>query len=101
MTNKIMAVGGFFWTALLGLSLLSGRPTLLLLPLCGLYPGQLSSGAGYQPHLLVLWEILFGLIFMALGFVAIRCRSLSAAIAFLLLFLVSSFMFFARASEEL
>jgi len=97
MARKIIIITGVVWGFLFLVGLGCNRPALGLFPLCGLYPGGFASGdPGYNPRFITLWCILLGIIFSALGFIALRYRSVAAAGGFLALFLISGGSFIVR-----
>lgn len=102
MAKKILLVTGIIWGILFLIGFASGKFALGFFPLCGLYPGGIASGdRGYDPRLIALWSVLAGLVFAALGVLALRRQSVGAAVAFLCLFLFSGFIFIARAMQAL
>ncbi len=102
MARNIIIVAGVLWGFLFLIGFGCNHPALGFFPLCGLYPGGFASGdPGYNPRLMTLWAILFGVIFAALGFVGYHFRKMSASIAFLALLLVSASAFVARAAAAL
>jgi hypothetical protein len=98
MARKIIVITCILWGLLFMIGLASRFPALGFFPLCGLYPGGIASGdPGYNPRLITLWSVLFGIIFAVLGFIGYRFRNVSASIAFLALLLISAASFIARA----
>ena len=98
MARKILITTWVLWGCLFLIGFACNRAALGFFPLCGLYPSGFASGdPGYNPRLMTLWSVLFGVIFAVLGFVGYRFRNVSASIAFLALLLISASAFIARA----
>jgi len=78
------------------------QPKVALLPLCGLYPGDIASGnPGYSPILMYAWSVAMFAVFSVLAFFAMWRRSTTAGITLLVLFLISTGVSCARIVETL
>lgn len=75
-------------------------PALALIPLVGLYPGEISS-PGYDPVKGVMWAVGVGVLYLALGRAAIRRNSQVLAALLMALFFVSSVVFVFRLGHAL
>ena len=81
---------------------LAHSPALALLPLYGLYPGQATSGGpNYHPAEMHAWAVGAGIVFLVLGLLGMIWKSKPAAIALMVLFVVSIVVLIARASSDL
>lgn len=77
-------------------------PPLPFLPLYAFYPGVIISGPiDSHPAALHAWGVGAAIVFFALAFAAVRRRSKSAGIAFLALFLISTFIVYARVVDQM
>ena len=98
MARKIVFITVLLW--LVGGAVLAaiGRmPALALLPLYGLYPGAISSGErGYSLTAMHTWAVGIAIVFVLLAVAGAGFRKKPAAIALLVLFLISTFASCAR-----
>ena len=97
MTGTLVIITLFLWLLLL----LSG-PVNAVLPLYGLYPGEMAAGEpNYYPRLMVAWAIAMGTVFTVLGLVALVRSHRPTAFAFAGLFLFSMVVFYVRSAEAM
>lgn len=91
------------WLLLLMFGLLIiQQPQVALLPLCGLYPGDIASGGpDYSPVAMYAWAVVMLVVFSVLAFFATWRKSTAAGIALLVLFLISTGVSCARVVETL
>jgi hypothetical protein len=103
MARKIVIVTLVFW--LLFFMFCAGvarMPGLVALPLYGLYPGEAASGEpGYSPTVMHAWAIGVGIVFLALAIAGVVFQKRAAAIAFMVLFILSTFVSCARMAGAL
>lgn len=94
ITFAVWAVIGFLIGAL------SRDPTVVLFPLYGLCPFEMASGeAGYHPMMLYIWGIPAGAVFIALALIGFLRNNKPAALAFMVLFLLSTLVLVVRVAN--
>jgi hypothetical protein len=97
MARKMVGITSMLWVLIASIAVaLVGQPLAVFLPLYGLYPGEISSGPAYHPARMHTWAAAAGAVFLALGLIAVLRDSKPAAIAFLIFFILSTCMVFAR-----
>ena len=103
MARTLVTITLFLWLLVLMLAYSVFRqPEVAFLPLYGLYPGEVSSGSpGYSLTKMHVWAVGAGLVFLVLGILGIWWKNKTAAIAFMVLFLLSIVVIVARFSEGL
>ena len=103
MARTIVIITLSLWSMfLLFCTIVANKPELAFLPLYGLYPGELASGEpDYSPKAMHGWAIAAGVIFLALAIAGAAFKKRPAAIAFMVLFILSTFVSCARMASSL
>jgi hypothetical protein len=103
MAQKIVGITAMVWFVIASFAVVSFMDLqVALLPLYGLYPGEVSSGGpGYHPAMMHAWAVGAGFVFLALGLLGVLRESKPAAVAFLVLFVLSTFVLLVRLSSVL
>ncbi|MEI9866045.1 MAG: hypothetical protein WDN00_16130 [Limisphaerales bacterium] len=87
--RKIIIITMLFWTLLLAFFwAVLHQPKGALIPLYGLYPGETASD--FSNHAGQIWATSSGLVFAGLAVVGFFWKSKVAAIAFMVLFFIST-----------
>ncbi len=98
MARTLVSITLTLW-ALLALfaGAVARQPLVMLAPLYGLYPGEMASGeSSYHPVMMHAWAIGAGVVFLALALIGALRNSKPAAVAFMVLFLLSTFFIIVR-----
>jgi hypothetical protein len=103
MARKLVLITVTLWAIPAFLLVAATREReVALLPLYGLYPGEMSSGeTSYHPAWMHAWAVGMALVFLGLAVVALVRRSTPAGVAFLVLLILSTLAFLARFSNAM
>ena len=103
MARKIVIVTLVLWLLFFMFCVGVARmPGLVALPLYGFYPGEAASGEpGYNPTAMHGWAVGAGIVFLALAVAGVVFQKRAAAIAFMVLFILSTFVSCARMAVSL
>jgi len=103
MARKIVILILFLWLLFFMFCIGVARmPDLVTLPLYGLYPGEAASGEpGCSPTAMHAWAVGAGIVFLALAIAGTAFKKRGAANAFLVLFILSTFVSCARMAGSL
>jgi phosphatidylglycerophosphate synthase len=103
MARTLVTITLVLWGIILMLSAsIIHNPSLALLPLYGLYPGQATSGGpNYHPAEMNAWAVGAGIVFLVLGLLGMIWKSKPAAITFMVLFVLSIVVVIAKFSKDL
>jgi hypothetical protein len=98
MARKIVIITLFLWLLFLLYCVAVARmPGLSTLPLYGLYPGAMASGeTNYSPTAINAWAIGAGIVFLSLAVAGVVWKNRAAAVAFIVLLILSAFVSCAR-----